>query len=125
MEYFSLNLNPIGKRSGDCVVRAICGATNKTWEEVYNDLCKLGLEMKEMPNMKKVFEKYLEQIGWKKQKMPRFGDNTRYTLEEFADENNKGVYIINLANHLTYIEDGTLIDIWDCSGKSVGNYWKQ
>lgn len=33
------NLNPAKKNVGDCVVRAICLATGKTWLSVYDDIC--------------------------------------------------------------------------------------
>ena len=117
------NLNPKDNKTGDCVVRAIMKGTKQTWIKVYEDLCKLGLELLAMPNSPEVYQKYLKDIGWIKQRMPRFKDNTRYTIEEFADENPKGTFIISVANHLTVVVDGTLIDTWNCSYKSMGNYW--
>ena len=57
--------------------------------------------------------------------MPRRSDRTRYTLEEFATEiaeENK-IYLVRLAGHLTVIKNKNLIDTWNCSYKSVGNYW--
>ena len=53
------NVNPKGNKACDCVVRAIVTATNEKWEDVYIDLCKLGLEMKDMPNAKPVWKKYM------------------------------------------------------------------
>ena len=35
----------------------------------------------------------------------------------------KKTLIISMANHLTCAKAGTLIDTWNCSQKSVGNYW--
>lgn len=119
------NLNPTGKSSTDCVVRAIMKATGQTWAKTYQDLCEVGLKEFDMPNSKKVWSKYLEQQGYVKQKMPRFPNNTRYTLEEFAKEYKKGTYIIKLAHHVTTVIDGHIYDSWDCSHKSVGNYWSK
>ena len=28
-----------------------------------------------------------------------------------------------MANHLSFIDKGTLVDTWNCGSKSVGNYW--
>lgn len=39
------NPNPIDKKVGDCVIRAIAIATETTWERAYMDLCMEGLEM--------------------------------------------------------------------------------
>ena len=57
--------------------------------------------------------------------MPKHKDNSRYTVKEFIDElaKPKGTYIISIANHLTLVINKKLVDIWDCSRKSVGNYW--
>jgi len=117
------NLNPTGKKVGDCVVRAIAKATRQTWTKVYDDLCQIGREMYAMPNDKKVFAAYLDTIGWQKNKMPRFPDNTRYTLKEFADEYNSGTYIVSIAHHITCISNGVLFDTWNGGYKSVNNYW--
>lgn len=129
------NLNPKDNKTGDCVVRAIMKGTKQTWTKVYQDLCKIGLELVAMPNSPEVYQKYLKDIGWTKQRMPKiivptingYGEKgttyKRLTVEEFADENPKGTFIISVANHLTVIVDGTLIDTWNCSYKSMGNYW--
>lgn len=124
MEFKKFNANPKGwKHEGDCVVRAIARATKEKWEDVYEDLCNIGKKKCRMPNSKKVYEDYLEKIGFTKNKMPKKVDNTKYTIKEWIDENPKFTGIISVANHLTYVEEGVLIDTWDCSRKSIGNYW--
>jgi hypothetical protein len=123
--YVFYNANP--KKllsSSDCVIRAISKALNKSWEDVYMDLVKIGLETKAMPSQKKTFEKYLNELGYATEKQPRKEDNTKYTADEFAKKNKKGIYIINLANHLSVLVDGKIYDTWNCSRKCVGNYWK-
>lgn len=125
MKYIYTNLNPTDKKVSDCVIRSIMKATGKTWNEVFTELCAIGAKQHRMPNDVKVCEKYLDQLGFNKHRMPRFEDNTRYTVEEFANANPKGTYIIKIAHHLTVIVDGDLYDTWDCSYKSVGNYWKK
>lgn len=122
MEFKLLNFNPTDRKKSDCVVRAICGATNQSWEKVYKDLCAIGLERYEMPNVKEVYEAYLKQLGWEKQKMPKEG-RFRVQLSNFINKNPKGVFIVSVARHLTYFENGTLVDLWNCGGKCVGNYW--
>lgn len=130
MKFEKLNVNPKGLKTGDCVVRAISYATNKEWDEVYRDLCVLGVSMKRMPNEKQVYEKYLEKCGWVKHKQPKNICNTKYTVKDFLDEYMPAgtIFIISVANHLTCarydgMEEYSLIDTWDCSFKCVGNYW--
>lgn len=126
MSFLKMNLNPLEKKVGDCVIRAIASATGQSWEQTYTELCALGLELKNVPNGKEVYTLYLKRLGWQKMKMPKvpYGDTyTRLKVREFAEINNKGRYVIDIANHLTAVEDGTIIDIWDCGRKSIGNWW--
>jgi hypothetical protein len=119
------NENPKGSlRAADCVIRAIAKATKQDWETVFTDLAKIALEIKDVPNSKPVYKQYLTEQGYPMQKQPKKSDNTKYTVEEFAKKYNQGTYIISLANHLTVIIDGKIYDTWNCSSKSVGNYWE-
>jgi len=122
MEFINYNHNPKHK-TGDCVVRAIAEGTGKSWEEVYDGLCKIGRRMFRMPSEKEVYDEYLQSLGWKKQKMPRRKDRTRYTVAEFIEENPKLKAIVNVASHVTVIDESKLIDLWNCSRKCMGNYW--
>ena len=118
------NENPRGlKSAGDCVVRALAFALNMSWDDVFEELCDIARELKRMPNDDKVFEQYLESKGWVKHRQPRYPDNTKYTVREFAAEHNNKVCIIRVAGHLTTTYFGRIYDTWDCRHKAVGNYW--
>ncbi len=123
MEFIKTNPHPRGKKTGDCVVRALACAESKRWLDVYDDLYKLGREMLDMPNMKKVYEEYLKRHGWVKHKMPKHWNGKRYTVAELADENPNKEMIVSVAKHLTFVSYMELLDTWDCSKKSVGNYY--
>ena len=119
-----LNLNPKGIKTGDCVIRAIAYATQQSWDTVYKDLCEIGFKMKRMPEEKQVYEKYLDKLGWEKQKQPRTYFNDKYTVDEFCEKlANKDVYVITVANHMTVVANKEIVDTWDCGRKCVGNYW--
>lgn len=126
MEFYKTNMNPKGWKTGDCVIRAIAYATNKPWAEVYKDLCEVGLKKCRMPNDDIVWQKYLKDIGWTKMAQPRRANGDKYTVEEFADEmrfvSNKPA-IVRVASHLTVVDEGDLVDTWNCGYKTVGNYW--
>lgn len=123
MRFEKFNANPKGLKSADCVIRAISKATGESWEDTYKGLFELSLKMRRVFNEKQVFEKYLEQKGWTKQKMPRHYNNKRFTVGELVDSYIGSQIIMSVAHHLTYAEDKVLYDTWDCSRKSVGNYW--
>lgn len=118
-----LNMNSKGIKASDCVVRAICYATQQSWDDVYNELCKIGFKMKRMPNEKQVYEKYLEHLGWSKQKQPRKSNGFKYTVDEFAESMSREVYIVTVANHMTVVAGREIVDTWDCGHKTIGNYW--
>ena len=125
--YKEYNANFKNKKTTECVVRAISVALNKSWEDTFKELSAYTLETGYMWNDNGAcgFKKFLKLKGYDKQKMPRREDNTRYTVKEFIEElaNKNSIYIISVAGHLTVVKNLTLIDTWDCSNKSVGNYW--
>lgn len=124
MEFKKYNANPKEwAAEGDCVVRALCTAENLDWLEVYDALYEIGRKKCRMQNSKKTYETFLEDQGWSKQPMPRHSNNTRYTVRELIDEYSKQTLVISVAHHLTCAKNGELIDTWNCSRKSVGNYW--
>ena len=125
MTFKKVNLNPTGKNVGDCVIRAIMRAEKNSWQKTFMELCRIGHDIYQMPNSKDVYRKYLNEKGWSKMPMPRFENRKRYTVRDFINEFNKGIYIIEVARHLTIDEDGVLIDSWDCGYKCVGNYFKK
>ena len=120
------NLNPFKKKSaGDCVARAISGATSLNWEQVIRELTDYGIKLGYVFNMKETYDKWLCENGWRKNKQPRKPNNKKYTIKEFCKLQPKGIFIVGVANHLTFIEDGILYDTWNCEYKTVGNYWSK
>lgn len=125
------NMNPKGNVVGDCVVRAVSLAMDKSWDEVYDGLCEIGKKMKRMPNDKQVYGKYLEVTGWKKMKQPRKPDNTKYTGKEWCEwmnENHIGTVIAHIGGHHVVcikLVNGKykVHDIWNSTGGCIGNYW--
>ena len=100
---------------GDCCVRAICNATGKDYKEVYNELKKLnnGVSCRN-GTPKKVWKKYLENIGWRKVSCSGIGQSERIHLNE-NELPSKGTYIVQVSKHLTCVKDGVLIDTYDCT----------
>ena len=125
MEFIKYNANPKNKKTGDCMIRALSKALDKSWTECYTDLFNNTLKTCYSVSDKKNLKSYLKKLGYEMEKMPRKENNKRYTIEEFADNLAKKneTYIILIANHITVIKDKILYDTWNCKHKSVGNYW--
>lgn len=120
--YRYYNPNPDKKNVGDCTVRAICGATGKTWDEIHTCLCVLSNEMRDMPDSNRVWGEYLSRIGWRR-KFLRDDCPTCYTVGDFCREYPRGTYILGLEGHVVCVRDGMLLDTWDSRGKAPLYYW--
>lgn len=126
------NANPKGKITGDCVVRAICTAMERPYNEVYRELFEFSIECGLMLNDTKCYEKYLESKGWYKQKQPRKYNGTKYTGKEFCkmakeftlDYPERIIAHIG-GHHIVAIVDGRVWDIWDSTDGCIGNYWTE
>lgn len=125
MKFINYNANPKGRKTGDCVIRAIAFALNKSWIDTYRGLFENTIKTFYSVSSKQNFKSYLKSLGIEMEKMPRKLDGKRYTVSEFCDEIAKPnmTYIISVANHLTCVRDKALVDTWNCGHKSVGNYW--
>ncbi len=76
-----------------------------------------------MVNDPKLYSQYLEMHGWHKQPQPRHPNGRKLTAGEFAKTVHKTVVAHVGGHHLACFESGELFDIFDCTGKCVGNYW--
>ena len=117
------NENPKDRKTDDCVIRAIATATGQTWDDTLVGLTNCALKHKYMIHCPELYGKYLEELGFHKEKQPRKRDNKRYKACEFV-KNFEGTAVANLGQgHVACIKDGQVWDIWDSSHEIVGNYW--
>lgn len=124
MKFCKHNENPKTERAGDCVIRALAFALDKTWDQVFDDLCLIAKKKYLMPNSKPVFEKYLKDNGFIKRKQPTNAYCSKINVREFIDHYNYDEkVVIYVKMHLTVAQGDTLYDTWDCRSKTVGNYW--
>lgn len=124
-EFFTFhNENPKGKlTSSDCVFRA-CGYATEGWDYAYTKLAKIGYDMKTSPNENVTYEEFLKQEGFIKCKQLRKSNNKKYIVRELAKVlKDKGKVVVRTNGHLTVVEDGHVIDTWNCGVCCAGNYW--
>lgn len=118
------NPNPKEARTGDCVVRALCKAMDKPWEEIYIDLSAEGLRRCDMPSANHVWSAYLRHNGFKKHILPDTCPDC-YTVEKFSKDFYRGTFIVALQNHLVCVKDGDIFDTWDSSKEIPLYYFKK
>lgn len=122
--FIKYNANPACRRGDDCTVRAIATALNKTWEEIYIDLCIYGLKAYDMPSSNHVWGDYLKDNGYTRHLVPNTCPNC-YTVGQFAEDNPEGTYILALHGHVVCCKDGNVYDSWDSLEEVVVYFWKK
>lgn len=63
--YIYYNANPLGKNTGDCVIRAISTITGLSWHDVFLDLAELANINCQMMDDNDIWHEYLVQLGFK------------------------------------------------------------
>ena len=121
--YENKNINPKGKKTGDCVVRALSLALGRDYVDVYRELFDISLLTGYIINDKRVEEKFLTKHGFVKHKQPKKPSGKKYLIGEIDKICRDKVIVISCAHHLTVVLDGTLVDSWDCRGKCISNYF--
>ena len=120
--FIQTNPNPNGSYVGDCVVRAIALAEDRTWNETYINLCLTGLVMYDMPSSNRVWNEYLKTKGYTKHVVP--DDCPRcYSIKDFSSEFFKGTYILGTGTHVVCVKDGNYLDTWDSGDETPIFYW--
>ena len=117
------NPNPKCARVGDCVIRAIAKALDKTWKEVYLDLCLKGLTLCDLPSANHVWGSYLKDNGFVRSTLPNTCPEC-YTVRDFCEEHKKGKYILALNGHVICVQDGDYFDTWDSGDEVPIYYWE-
>lgn len=122
LSYVYFNNNPMGRSVGDCSVRAISCALDKTWDEIYMELTKEGFRQADMPSSNAVSATYLRKNGFNKYPLP---DNEFYSVRDFADAHPINLYILATGNHFITVRDGDYYDAWDSGNEIPVAYWKR
>lgn len=116
------NPNPRGRRTGDCVIRAVCAATGLDWHTVYTGVALAGNAMADMPSGNRVWQLYLRSMGWRRRESPDTCPDC-YTVEDFADEHPDGVYILGTGTHVVCSYFGRIMDTWDSRTEPIEYYY--
>lgn len=114
--------NPLGKSTGDCVIRAISIALNQSWDKTYWDLCQYGYDMGDWGNSNSVWDLYLRNHGFKRKVVPNTCPDC-YTVRNFCEDFSHGVFVLALGNHTVCVKDGCYIDSWDSGNETPIFYY--
>ena len=127
IQYLEVNRNPKGRKTGDCVTRALAGILGITWAEALKEQYEMALKKSLSWGDKKLEDAVLKKYGYIKCPQPKKPNGTKYRLYELDKvvtpyQMSLGIYV-TVAHHATYVVDGAVEDIWDCRGYTIRNYW--
>lgn len=120
--WIEYNPNPVGRKVGDCAVRAVAKALDTDWETAYLLIARNGFSMADMPSSNSVWGSVLRQHGFYKDVVPNTCPDC-YTAGEFAREHTRGVYVLGFGNHVATVIDGNIYDSWDSSQEIPQYFW--
>lgn len=127
LKFKKINMNPKGRKTGDCSTRAISYALGISWEEA------LDLQVAEAKKCfydvtsHQVMERVLAKFGYVKHSQPRTKNNLKYPIYALdkciakADRDKK--IVCNVAHHYVVIDGDSYVDTWDSGCKCCGNYY--
>lgn len=118
-KYF--NPNPMNKRVGDCVIRAISKALDWEWNDTYTALCLQGYVMSDLPSSNQIWGAFLRKQGFIRQVIPNECPDC-YTVEDFCKDHPTGVYVLGTGSHAVAVVDGFYYDAWE-SGREQPIYF--
>ena len=117
------NPNPLGKTTGDCVVRAIAIATDQSWRKTYRHLCDIGDRQADMPSSNMVWGMDLREKGARQFLLPESCPEC-ITVRAFCDRYPEGIYVIGTGSHAVAVIDGDYYDSWDSGNEIPTYFWK-
>lgn len=109
------NANPRKRNVNDCTVRAISLATNRSWDETFEELSKFAQAQCIMPDEIKYIDEYLSR------RYDRIcGCNgSQITIGQFIKDFPQGIYLITMSGHITCVIDGCIYDTFDPSDRYI------
>lgn len=116
------NPNPTGRHVGDCAVRAVSAALGVDWEEAYDLIADAGRSMGDMPSSDSVWGAVLRRYGFYRKAIPNSCPDC-YTAGQFAEDHNRGVYVLGYGGHVNTVIDGDIYDTWDSSREIPVYVW--
>lgn len=120
--YIEYNPNPVGRKVGDCAVRAIAKALKVDWETAYSMMAENGYHMGDMPSSDSVWGAVLRQNDFYRKSIPNVCPDC-YTAEDFCLDHPDGTYVLGFGGHVAAVVDGNLYDSWDSSDEIPVYYW--
>lgn len=122
--FIKYNANPYGRRTSDCVIRAIALLTGKSWDETYIEIFNWGFLLKDMPSVNNLWGSYLKANGFVKLHLEDTCPDC-YSIRQFCIDHPIGRYLLATGTHVVAVINGNYYDTWDSGDEVPISYWKK
>ena len=120
--WIEFNNNPVGRRVGDCSVRAVSKALGILWEDAYTILADAGYAMGNMPSANEVIAAVLRQHGFYRRAIPDTCPDC-YTTRDFCEDFPRGTYVLSYGEHVACVQDGAVYGSWNSLDEVPQFFW--
>lgn len=120
--WIEYNPNPVGRKVGDCAVRAISKALNINWDTAFDIISENAKLMGDMPSSDSVWGAVLRENGFYRKAIPNYCPDC-FTAEDFSKYFPNGTYVLGFGGHVATVVNGDLYDSWDSSDEIPIYYW--
>ncbi len=119
MDYIYYNNNMLGIEESDCVTRAISLASGYSYAAIQDKLYYIS-KLYDCSELDVCCYQHLLNDVFQYPQVYCYG----MTVEEFAEENPIGVYILRMNGHASCLVNGVLHDIWNCEDLELTHVWQ-
>lgn len=124
MPFILYNPNPEGKRTPDCVIRAVSRLFDISWDDAYWELSAQGSIDKSPLTVDEVWGNYLYKNGYNMYLLPDTCPRC-YSVHQFALDHPVGRYMVKTSGHVIAVVDGDYYDTSDSGMEVPIYYWKK
>lgn len=114
--YEFYNENPLGIFEDDCVIRSISCATNRSWDQVYDELSDLAQEKGTLLDKRDFVRWYLDTYFVKIKNPP-------YKVVDVARMFKNNIVLCTMRGHIVCIKYGIIYDTFNPSERIVEDVW--
>ena len=107
-------------KRGDCVVRALCCATDMRWSDVYQKIFLLALEVYDLPDSKIGMDHVLNHMGFARLSFGKVKKGQkRPKVHEIAEKFKDKICILDCGGHVLCTKHGCYYDTFDSGFMTV------
>ena len=110
------NSNPLGRDEDDCVIRSISCASEKSWDQVYDELSDLAQAKGTLLDKKDFVRGYLDSH------FKRI-NNPPYKVIDVARNFKNNIVLCTMRGHIVCIKYGRILDTFNPSDRVVEDVW--